>query len=196
MNILIVTNNRCGSRAFSNWLKKVMEFQSTIATSAKYPDVLYNVILNPMEVDDFYNKENTIAVLTFDDYKKFFKKFEFIPEEKFDITICLKRDNTREQAESYVRLLEYGYSNRPYFIPEEWILKNETTITKFDKKFKKDYDDMKSVFGLHVEYDSIFVEGYPKDLWNVVSYMGIVDEFHWILNRSFKLRKYNKINLI
>ena len=196
MNVLIVTNNRCGSRAFSNWLKKVMEFQSTILTSAKYPDILYNVILNPMEVDDFYNKENTIAVLTFDDYKKFFKKFKFIPEEKFDFTICLKRDNTREQAESYVRLLEYGYSNRPYFIPEEWILKNETTISKFDKKFKKDYNDMKSVFGLHIEYDSLFVEGYPKDLWNVVSYMGIIDEFHWILNRSFKLRKYNKISFI
>jgi hypothetical protein len=196
VTILIVTNNRCGSRAFSNWLKKVMEFQSTLITSEKNTDVLYNVILNPMEVDDFYNKENTIVVLTFDDYKKFIKKFKFIPEEKFDIVICLKRANTREQSESYVRLLEYGYSNRPYFISEEWILKNETTISKFDKKFKKDYNDMKSVFGLHIEYDSLYDEGYPKDLWNVVSYIGIIAEFHWILNRSFKLRKDNKLNLI
>jgi hypothetical protein len=196
VNILIVTNNRCGSRAFSNWLKKVMEIQQTYTTLETDVKLLYDVILNPMEVDDFYNKENIIAVLTFDDYKKFFKKFKFIPEEKFDITICLKRANTREQAESYVRLLEYGYSNRPYFIPEEWILKNETTITKFDKKFKKDYDDMKSVFGLHIEYDSLYDEEYPKDLWNVISYIGIIADFHWILNRSFKLRKDNKLNLI
>jgi hypothetical protein len=173
-----------------------MEFQNTLITSEKNTDMLYNVILNPMEVDDFYNKENTIAVLTFDDYKKFFKKFKFIPEEKFDITICLKRANTREQAESYVRLLEYGYSNRPYFIPEEWILKNEVTISKFDKKFKKDYDDMKSVFGLHIEYNSLYDEVYPQDLWNVISYIGIIAEFHWILNKSFKLRKFNKLNLI
>jgi len=196
VNILIVTNNRCGSRAFSNWLKKVMEIQQTYTTLETDVKLLYDVILNPMEVDDFYNKENIIAVLTFDDYKKFFKKFKFIPEEKFDITICLKRANTREQAESYVRLLEYGYSNRPYFIPEEWILKNETTITKSDKKFKKDYADMKSVFGLHIEYDSLYDEEYPKDLWNVISYIGIIADFHWILNRSFKLRKDNKLNLI
>ena len=173
-----------------------MEIQQTYTTLETDVKLLYDVILNPMEVDDFYNKENIIAVLTFDDYKKFFKKFKFIPEEKFDITICLKRANTREQAESYVRLLEYGYSNRPYFIPEEWILKNETTITKSDKKFKKDYADMKSVFGLHIEYDSLYDEEYPKDLWNVISYIGIIADFHWILNRSFKLRKDNKLNLI
>jgi len=196
VNILIVTNNRCGSNAFSKWLKKVMEIQPTYTTLETDVKLLYDIILNPMEVDNFYNKENTIAVLTFDDYKKFFKKFKFIPEEKFNITICLKRVNTREQAESYVRLLERGYSNRPYFIPEEWILKNETTIAKFDKKFKKDYDDMKLVFGLHIEYDSLYDEEYPKDLWNVISYIGIIAEFHWILNRSFKLRKFNKLNLI
>jgi hypothetical protein len=55
VTILIVTSNRCGSRNFSNWLKKVMEFQNTLITSEKNTDMLYNVILNPMEVDDFYN---------------------------------------------------------------------------------------------------------------------------------------------
>jgi len=189
VNILIVTNNRCGSIAFSKWLKKAMEIQPTYTTSETDMNLIYNVILNPMEVDGFYDKENTIVVLTFDDYKKFVKKFKFIPEEKFDITICLKRSNTREQAESYVRILENGYSNRPYVMSEEWILKNEDTISKFDKKFKKDNDDMKSIFGLHIDYDSLYNKEYAKDFWNVVSYLGIIGEFDWTLDRSFKLRR-------
>ena len=142
-----------------------------------------------MEVSNFYDKENTIVVLIFDDYKKFIKKFKFIPEEKFDITICLKRANTREQAESYVKFLESNHPNRPYIISEEWIQKNEDTISKFDKKFKKDNDDMNSVFGLHIDYDSLYNKEYPKDLWHVVSYIGMMGEFDWTLNRSFKLRR-------
>ena len=158
----------------------------TLKPDVKLP---YDVILNPMEVDGFYNKENTIVVLTFDDYKKFIKKFKFIPEEKFDITICLKRANTREQAESYVKMLESGNPNRPYMISEEWIQKNEDTISKFDKKFKKDNDEMDSVFGLHIDYDSLYNKEYPKDLWHVVSYIGIIGEFDWTLKRTFKLRR-------
>ena len=189
MNILIVTNNRCGSRAFSNWLKKSIEIQPIKSETDVNP--IYGVILNPMEVDDFYNKENTIVVLTFDDYKKFIQKFKFIPEEKFDITICLKRENTREQAESYVRLLEYGYSNRPYVMSKEWILKNEDAISKFDKKFKKDNDDMKSIFGLHIDYDSLYNKEYARDFWHVVSYIGITGNFDWTLDPSFKLRRFS-----
>jgi hypothetical protein len=187
VNILIVTNNRCGSKAFSKWLKNSIETQPT--KSETEVNTLYDVILNPMEVNNFYNKENTIVVLIFDDYKKFIKKFKFIPEEKFDITICLKRKNTREQAESYVKILESGHPNRPYIISEEWIQKNEDTISKFDKKFQKDNDDMNSVFGLHIDYDSLYNKEYPKDLWHVVSYIGMMGEFDWTLNRSFKLRR-------
>jgi hypothetical protein len=189
VNILIVTNNRCGSKAFSKWLKNSIEMQPTYITLKPDVKLPYDVILNPMEVDGFYNKENTIVVLTFDDYKKFIKKFKFIPEEKFDITICLKRANTREQAESYVKMLESGNPNRPYMISEEWIQKNEDTISKFDKKFKKDNDEMDSVFGLHIDYDSLYNKEYPKDLWHVVSYIGIIGEFDWTLKRTFKLRR-------
>jgi hypothetical protein len=189
VNILIVTNNRCGSKAFSKWLKNSIEMQPTYITLKPDVKLPYDVILNPMEVDGFYNKENTIVVLTFDDYKKFIKKFKFIPEEKFDITICLKRANTREQAESYVKMLESGNPNRPYMISEEWIQKNEDTISKFDKKFKKDNDEMGSVFGLHIDYDSLYNKEYPKDLWHVVSYIGIIGEFDWTLKRTFKLRR-------
>jgi len=189
VNILIVTNNRCGSKAFSKWLKNSIEMQPTYITLKPDVKLPYDVILNPMEVDGFYNKENTIVVLTFDDYKKFIKKFKFIPEEKFDITICLKRANTREQAESYVKMLESGNPNRPYMISEEWIQKNEDTISKFDKKFKKDNDEMVSVFGLHIDYDSLYNKEYPKDLWHVVSYIGIIGEFDWTLKRTFKLRR-------
>ena len=186
---MIVTNNRCGSKAFSKWLKNTMEIQPTYATPVTDVKLSYDIILNPMEVNDFYDKENTIVVLTFDDYKKFIKKFKFIPEEKFDIVICLKRANTREQAESYVKMLECGYSNRPYILSKEWILKNENIISKFDKKFKKDNNDMNSVFGLHIDYDLLYNDEYPKDFWHVVSYIGIIGIFDWTLKRTFKLRR-------
>jgi len=123
---------------------------------------------------------------------KLVKDYNFLTEENFDFTICLKRISSKLQAESYL----YN-KNKPYFITNDWIDKNKKELKKLEVQFQKEYKLMDIVFGFHANYESVFDEDEtPQDLWNIAAYIGIRPAFYWIIKPAFKLRRFTKINLI
>jgi hypothetical protein len=194
MNILIVTSYRCGSLSLAKWLKRELSEQDPQLDVG----VPYTIIANPFSDenksvrDNFYDIKNSIVILLFEDYKKMLNENDFLAEEKFDFTICLKRISSNLQAESYL-----SNKNRPYFLSNEWIDSNKKEIKKLTSKFKKEYDEMSNVFGYHANYESIFDENEtPEDLWNIASYIGIRPAFYWTIKPNFKFRRFSKVNLI
>jgi hypothetical protein len=187
MNILIVTSNRCGSMALANWIQKELSITDTISYS----------IINNSEVDkDVFSKiNNSIVILLYSDYKKLIIDKKYIPEENFDFTICLKRESSKDQAESYLWNIQ-NKKNKPYIINDNWIEENKKELKKLESKFKKEYDEMSIVFGYHASYESVFADSIPQDLWNISSYIGIRPAFYWKIAPTFKLRRFDKINLI
>jgi hypothetical protein len=194
MNILIVTSHRCGSLSLANWLKKELSNQDLSDNKKISYNIINDLLPNKTESinDIFSNIKNSIVILLFEDYKKILKNSDFIPEEKFDFTICLKRISSELQSQSYL----YN-KNKPYTISDEWIEKNKIELKKLELQFKHEYDLMQSVFGLHTNYESVFnADESPEDLWNISSYIGIRPTMYWSIKPTFKLRRFNKINLI
>jgi len=194
MNILIVTSHRCGSLSLANWLKRELAFNGPDIDEDISYKIINNTELNTLEHinDVFSNIDNSIMILLFEDYVKLVKDYNFLPEEKFDFTICLKRISSKLQAESYL----YN-KNKPYFITNDWIDKNKKELKKLEVKFQKEYKLMDAVFGFHANYESVFDEDEtPQDLWNIAAYIGIRPAFYWIIKPAFKFRRFTKINLI
>jgi hypothetical protein len=194
MNILIVTSHRCGSLSLANWLKREVTFNGPDIDEDTSYKIINNTELNTLEHinDVFSNIDNSIMILLFEDYIKLVKDYDFLPEEKFDFTICLKRISSKLQAESYL----YN-KNKPYFITNDWIDKNKKELKKLEVKFQKEYKLMDTVFGFHANYESVFdKDETPQDLWNIAAYIGIRPAFYWIIKPAFKLRRFTKINLI
>jgi len=194
MNILIVTSYRCGSLSLANWLKKELSYQSSYDNEDISYKIINNISLTTLESvnDTFSNIDNSIMILLFEDYLKLIKDYNFLPEEKFDFTICLKRISSELQAQSYL----YN-KNKPYFIANNWIDKNEKELKKLELKFQKEYKLMEEVFGFHANYESVFNgDESPEDLWNIAAYIGIRPAFYWTIKPTFKLRRFDKINLI
>ena len=194
MNILIVTSYRCGSLSLANWLKREISFNGPDISEDTSYKIINNIKLNTQEDINnvFSNMNNSIMILLFEDYLKLVKDYNFLTEEKFDFTICLKRISSKLQAESYL----YN-KNKPYFITNNWIDKNKKELKKLEAKFQKEYKLMDVVFGFHANYESVFDEDEtPQDLWNIAAYIGIRPAFYWIIKPAFKLRRFTKINLI
>jgi hypothetical protein len=191
MKILIVTSNRCGSISLANWLQKELsETDSSIVDGIRY-----SVIADAYNYNTFSEKDNCIVVLLYKDYKKILEANNFLPEEQFDFTICLKRDSSKAQSESYLWDIT-NKKNKPYFLTDEWLLKNKKELKKLESEFKKEYDEMFNIFGYHATYESVFDEKIPEDLWNISAYIGICPRFYWVMKSSFKLRRFKKISLI
>jgi len=194
MNILIVTSHRCGSLSLANWLKREIAFNGPDIDEDISYKIINNTELNTLEHinDAFSNIDNSIMILLFEDYVKLVKDYDFLPEEKFDFTICLKRISSKLQAESYL----YN-KDKPYFITNDWIDTNKKELKKLEVQFQKEYKLMDAVFGFHANYESVFDEDEtPQDLWNIAAYIGIRPAFYWIIKPAFKLRRFTKINLI
>lgn len=194
MNILIVTSYKCGGLSLANWLKKELQYEASYNNKDVSYKIINNTSLNTLESvnDTFSNIDNSILILLFENYLKLIEDYNFIPEEKFDFTICLKRISSQLQAESYL----YN-KNKPYVIPNEWIEENADELKKLESRFQNEYCLMESVFGLHTNYESIFnADESPQDLWNIASYIGIRPAMYWSIKPTFKLRRFGKINLI
>jgi hypothetical protein len=191
MKILIVTSNRCGSLALASWLQKELSAKDLSIPN----DTQYSVIADAHNYNTFSEKDNCIVVLLYKDYKKIIEANNFLPEEQFDFTICLKRDASKAQSESYLWNIEHK-KNKPYFITNEWLLKNKKELKKLELEFKKEFDEMSNIFGYHAVYESVFNETIPEDLWNISAYIGLSPKFYWTIQPTFKLRRFNKISLI
>jgi hypothetical protein len=191
MNILIVTSNRCGSIALAKWLQKELS-----ESDPNVVGITYSIINNP-PIDDnlFYKMDNSIVILLYSNYKKILKNKKSIPEENFDFTICLKRESTNQQAESYL-WNNQKQKNIPYIINNNWIEENKKELQKLESEFKEEYDEMSGVFGYHATYESVFAETIPQDLWNIASYIGIRPKCYWAIKPTFKLRRFDSLKLL
>lgn len=191
MSILIVTSNRCGSVALAKWLKaELAETDPAILNP-----VTYSIINSPSIDYNFDETTNSIVILLYKDYKKIIETKKFLPEEKFDFTICLKRKSSKEQSESYLWEVQ-SKKNKPYVLTDEWIKKHKKELLQLEVEFEKEYEEMSNVFGYHSTYESVFDTNTPEDLWNISAYIGLKPNFYWTIKPTFKLRRVNKLNLI
>jgi hypothetical protein len=195
MNILIVASKRSGGHTIANWIKKELAYGEK-SENNNVSGILYNLMINPsIEAEDgepnFYDLKDTIVLMHYDEYKQFVETKEFYPEEKFDFTICLRRKSFKEQAESILFNINTGILTRPYIIPKEWLEENKLKISELSKQLELEYEDMYRVFGLHVNYESLFSSEFPEELWNLTSYLGLSTYHYWSIKPNFKFRRNN-----
>jgi hypothetical protein len=195
MNILIVASRRSGGYTIANWIKRELAYGEKSENNNIF-GIRYNLIINPSvsfvkEDKEFYDLENTIVLMHYDEYKEFVEKNSFFPEERFDFAICLKRKHFREQAESILFNIDNGILTRPYIIPDKWLKENEFQINELVEQLEEEYSEMTTVFGLHVTYESIFSGDFPEELWNLTSYLGLSTYHYWSIKPNFKFRRNN-----
>jgi len=195
MNILIVASRRSGGYTIANWIRKELAYGEK-SENNNVSGILYDLIIDPSTTfkktdKEFYDLENTIVLMHYDEYKDFVEENSFFPEERFDFTICLKRKGFKEQAESILFNIDKGILTRPYIIPKEWLEENEVQINELAEQLEEEYSEMATVFGLHVTYESLFSGIFPEELWNLTSYLGLSTYHYWSIKPNFKFRRNN-----
>jgi hypothetical protein len=198
MNILIVSNRRTGAYQIVNWLKKELSHLYSFGIESPESEIDYKVIINPFSEknekyrDNFYKIENSIVLVYFEDYKN----NDFL-EKYFDFTICIKRQNHKEHAESLLWFLQNEVSTKSYTIKNDWIQKYSYELYSLENKLKIEYREMEKILGLHVHYESLFNTEFKKDIYHIVSYIGFREKFAKSeINANSKYRKINKMDLI
>jgi len=189
MNLLIVTNRKCGGRTIFRWLEK--EFKNEHAKGEEvengfqnYKFLIYSHETNQI---DFTEIEDTVVLMYYSDYEKL-----ELPEEHFDYIISITRTNTIEQAESIIFTDKTGKGEKPYVISKEFINENIDVINQMSDLLKINNEKMKNIFGLQLTYEELFISTPPQDLWNLKSYLGLYGYvFYWTIKPTFKLRRYN-----
>ena len=190
MNLLIVSNRKCGAYTIFKWLEK--EFKNQYAKGEEVNNNFQNhsflIYSHDTTEIDFRNINNTVLLMYFNDYEKL-----DLPEEHFDFTISITRLNTIEQAESIIFTDKTGNGDKPYVIPKEFIHQDLDLINETSNLLKINNNKMENIFGLHVTYEDLFHPTVPQDLWNVQSYLGMLyNSFYWTIKPTFKLRRFNK----
>jgi hypothetical protein len=189
MNLLIVANRKCGAHTIFKWLEK--EFKNQYAKGEEIDNNFQNhkfiIYSNDTNAIDFNKMEKMVVLMYFKDYEKL-----ELPEEYFDFTISITRNDTVEQAESIIFTDKTGKGEKPYIIPKEFINENKELINETSDLLKINNEKMNNIFGLHVTYEDLFDSTTPQDLWNVQSYLGILyNNFYWTIKPTFKLRRFN-----
>lgn len=193
MNILIVASRRSGGYTIANWIKRELAYGEK-SENNNVSGILYDLIINPSvsfvkKDKEFYELENTIVLMHYDEYKDFVEEKSFFPEERFDFTVCLRRNGFKEQAESILFNIDKGVLTRPYLIPKEWLKENKVQIEELTEQLKEEHAEMTTVFGLHVTYESLFSGIFPEELWNLTSYLGLSTYHYWSIKPNFKFRR-------
>lgn len=203
MNLLIVSNRRTGAYQICKWLQKELSDLYSFGIESPQEKIEYKLIINPYSAenekhkDDFYKIENSIILLYFEDYTNFnIEKNNFL-ESYFDFTICLKRKNHKEHAESLMWFLENNTSKKSYNIPKNWLVKYSYELYSLENKLKIQYEQMQEVLGLHIHYEDLFNNDFKKDIYHIVSYIGFIEKFvESEIKTNLKYRKFNKTDLI
>jgi hypothetical protein len=203
MNILIVSNKRTGAYQICKWLQKELSHLYSFGIESPETEIDYKVIINPFSeknekyVDNFYKIENSIVLVYFEDYKNFIVKNNDILEKHFDFTICIKRENHKEHAESLLWTLQNNIQTEQYSIPNDWLTKYSYELYSLEKKLKLEYEEMKQILGLHVNYEFLFNNHFKRDIYYIVSYIGFIEKFASnFVKETSRYRKLRKINLI
>jgi hypothetical protein len=198
MNILIVSNRRTGAYQICKWLQKELSHLYSFGIESPETEIDYKLIVNPFSEknekyrDNFYKIENSIVLIYFEDYKN----NDFL-EKYFDFTICIKRQNHKEHAESLLWDLQNHISTKKYVISLNWLKKYSYELYTLENKLKVEYEEMKEILGLHVDYEFLFNVEFKKHIYHIVSYIGFREKFSSnFVEETSKYRKFNKINLI
>lgn len=182
MKILIISNGCVGEDKICNWLQKELSDLYSFGIESPIEKIEYTLILNPFsEINEkysnnFYEIENSIVSLYFEDYKNMKINNGISPEKYFDFIICIQR----KDFEKHAKCILYNKKKQELIdvnlIPNDWIQKYSYELYKLEKELKNDYENMLELPALQVDYEFLFNKNFPKDIYYIIAYIGFLSK--------------------